>query len=70
DIICTVNIQHDCSSSDCNSTSTIPEKQERLLTSRTKDFVKHACTNAYVVNTSAIHNHQWIKAVIPPVLYN
>ncbi|KAI9571213.1 hypothetical protein HD554DRAFT_1998148, partial [Boletus coccyginus] len=48
DVICTVNIQHDCPASSCNSTSTVPEKQERLLTSRTKNLVEHACTNAYV----------------------
>ncbi|KAF8546847.1 hypothetical protein OG21DRAFT_1426020, partial [Imleria badia] len=69
-IICTVNVQHDCPASRCNSTSTVHKKQEHLLTSRTKNLVEHACTNAYVVNTSSIHNYHWIKAAIPSILYD
>ncbi|KAF8546246.1 hypothetical protein OG21DRAFT_1396496, partial [Imleria badia] len=65
DIVCTVNMQHDCINSHCNSTRVVPKKQEHLLTSRTKDLVNHTPTNSYIVNTSSLHNYRWIKAAVP-----
>ncbi|KIK71775.1 hypothetical protein PAXRUDRAFT_72744, partial [Paxillus rubicundulus Ve08.2h10] len=64
-IICTVNVQHDCMTSGCNSTRSVFERQERLLTTRTKDVVDHVPTNAYILNTYALHNYRWITAVVP-----
>ncbi|KAI5983205.1 hypothetical protein EDD15DRAFT_2111406, partial [Pisolithus albus] len=70
DVICAVNVQHDCIISCCTSTRTVLEKQERSITSRTKDLINHAPTNAYIINTSSLHNYQWIKAVVPSTLYD
>ncbi|KAH7905869.1 hypothetical protein BJ138DRAFT_1094753 [Hygrophoropsis aurantiaca] len=68
-IICTVNVQHDCMKSDCNSTHQIFERQERLLTTRTKNMIDHKPTNSYVLNSYALHNYRWIAACIPPALH-
>ncbi|KAI6008574.1 hypothetical protein EDC04DRAFT_2581978 [Pisolithus marmoratus] len=70
DVICVVNVQHDCITSSCTSTRTVLEKQEHLVTLRTKDLIDHAPTNAYIINTSLLHNYQWIKAVVPSMLYD
>ncbi|KAF8438190.1 hypothetical protein L210DRAFT_3679452 [Boletus edulis BED1] len=69
-VICTVNVQHDCINSRCNSTRAVPGKQERLFTSQTKDLVDHMPTNSYIVNTSSLHNYHWIKAAIPRRIYD
>jgi len=70
DVICVVNVQHDCVTSCCNSTRTVFEQQERLLSSRTKVLVNHTPTNAYVLNTHSLHNYQWILSAIPTSIRN
>ncbi|KAH7885174.1 hypothetical protein F5I97DRAFT_1810575, partial [Phlebopus sp. FC_14] len=57
DIICIVNIQHDCSTSKCTFIRAVHEKQERLITSQIKDLVNHASTNVYIVNISLLYNY-------------
>ncbi|KAG6376770.1 hypothetical protein JVT61DRAFT_1794 [Boletus reticuloceps] len=65
DVICAVNVQHDCITSQCNSTRTMLEQQERLLTSRAQLLVDHAPTNAFILNIHSLHNYQWIISAIP-----
>ncbi|KAF8430572.1 hypothetical protein L210DRAFT_1019310 [Boletus edulis BED1] len=65
DVICAVNIQHDCITSQCNSTRTVLERQERLLTTRTRLLVDHAPTNAFILNIHSLHNYWWIVSAIP-----
>ncbi|KAF8428888.1 hypothetical protein L210DRAFT_3327899, partial [Boletus edulis BED1] len=48
DVVCTVNVQHDCMTACCGSTRAVFEQQERLLSSRTKVLVDHVPTNAYL----------------------
>ena len=70
DVLCTVNVQHDCSASACNAVKQVAERQERLVTTRTKDLVGHSSTNAFLLNTHALHNYQHLAAVIPPSLHS
>ena len=42
--------------------------QECLVTTQTKKVVKHSPTNAYLLNTHALHNYWKILAVLPPDL--
>ncbi|KAL4065523.1 hypothetical protein V8B97DRAFT_1846436, partial [Scleroderma yunnanense] len=65
DVLCTVNVQYDCSASACNAVKQIAEQQEHLVTTRTKDLVSHLPTNAFLLNTHALHNYQHLAAVIP-----
>jgi len=68
DVLCTVNVQHDCAASRCNEVQMIQECQEHLITTRTKDIVNHKPTNAYLLNIHALHNYQYIASVLPPSL--
>ena len=54
----------------CTSTRAVLEKQEHALTLQTKDLVNHAPINAYIIDTSSLHNYQWIKATVPHMLYD
>lgn len=63
-------MQHDCVNSHCDSTTAVPKKQERLITSQTKDVINHAPTNSYIVNTSSLHNYSWIRAAVPRGIYD
>ncbi|KAG2063297.1 hypothetical protein BDR04DRAFT_1038375, partial [Suillus decipiens] len=49
-ILCAVNIQHDCASSQCVETRSICAHQEREQTTRTKRIVKHKETNSFLLN--------------------
>lgn len=71
EILCTVNIQHDCASSgsDCHSIRNVKEWQERSETTKSRRLVNHASTNAYVLNTFSLHNYQHITATIPPAVH-
>ncbi|KAF8425723.1 hypothetical protein L210DRAFT_3319884, partial [Boletus edulis BED1] len=70
DVVCTVNVQHDCMTACCGSTRAVFEQQERLLSSRTKVLVDHVPTNAYLLNTYSLHNYQWIISAIPISIRN
>ncbi|KAG1836418.1 hypothetical protein C8R48DRAFT_553148, partial [Suillus tomentosus] len=65
-VLCAVNVQHDCIASDssCNIQYTC-EKQERAETTKTKHVTQHTANNAYVLNTHSLHNYSLISAVIP-----
>ncbi|KAL4075562.1 hypothetical protein J3A83DRAFT_4046747, partial [Scleroderma citrinum] len=68
DVLCTVNVQYDCSASACNAVKQVAEQHECLVTTRTKDLVSHSLTNAFLLNIYALHNYQHLAAVIPPSL--
>ncbi|KAG1898286.1 uncharacterized protein F5891DRAFT_955812, partial [Suillus fuscotomentosus] len=69
-ILCAVNVQHDCITSDssCNIQYT-REKQEHAETTKTKCVTQHTANNAYVLNTHSLHNYSLISAVIPPEIH-
>ncbi|KAL4066879.1 hypothetical protein J3A83DRAFT_4098505, partial [Scleroderma citrinum] len=70
DVLCTVNVQHDCSTSACNAVKQVAEPQEHLVITGTKDLVSHSPINAFLLNTHALHNYQHLAAVIPPSLHS
>ncbi|KAH7904810.1 hypothetical protein BJ138DRAFT_977676, partial [Hygrophoropsis aurantiaca] len=65
DVVCAVNVQHNCADSHCVDTSYTPLHQERLMTSQTKPIVKHHSTPHHILNAFSIHNYNHIHSVIP-----
>ncbi|KAG2112621.1 uncharacterized protein F5147DRAFT_527444, partial [Suillus discolor] len=68
DIICVINLQHNCVDSQCTDTIEEPVRQERLETSRTKPIIQHKSTPHYFINAYSIHNYDHINSVIPETL--
>ncbi|KAG1726440.1 uncharacterized protein EDB91DRAFT_1254343 [Suillus paluster] len=68
DIICTINLQHNCIDSKCIDMRQQHVHQERIKTARTKPVVDHQPTPYYFLNAYSIHNCDLIRLVIPKAL--
>ncbi|KAG2051957.1 hypothetical protein BDR06DRAFT_1059597 [Suillus hirtellus] len=68
EIICIVNIQHDCIKSLCTDTSQCRIHQEQNETARMKSIIQHKSSLFYLLNAYSIHNYAQIRSVIPPSL--
>ncbi|KAG2142877.1 uncharacterized protein EDB93DRAFT_1088602 [Suillus bovinus] len=68
DIMCSVNIQHNCIDSGCTNTGQQPVYQEWTLTSRSRCIVQHKPTPHYILNVYSIHNYNYICLVTPDTL--
>ncbi|KAL6300161.1 hypothetical protein BKA93DRAFT_819596 [Sparassis latifolia] len=68
DVICVVNIQHDCLMSGCKGLTQAPVRQENTETRKTRTVSNHAETASYVLNTYSLHNHQNIASALPDPL--
>ncbi|KAF8417184.1 hypothetical protein L210DRAFT_3616068 [Boletus edulis BED1] len=68
DILCGVNLQHNCIDAKCTKLVNRAIQQERTLTQRTKRIIQHEPTPKYFLNTFSIHNYSLIRAVVPPSL--
>ncbi|KAI0703118.1 hypothetical protein C8Q76DRAFT_585447, partial [Earliella scabrosa] len=67
-VLCVVNVQHDCSSAGCADTATVAVRQEREVSAATREIIQHSMTNMYILNTHSIHNYKDINDAIPPQL--
>ncbi|TBU51623.1 hypothetical protein BD310DRAFT_791607, partial [Dichomitus squalens] len=65
DIICIINVQHDCSRAECTSDGKQTIRQEREDTSQSRPVVSHKTIPLYVLNMQALHNHRWIRLALP-----
>ncbi|KAG1832131.1 hypothetical protein EV424DRAFT_1296549, partial [Suillus variegatus] len=65
DIICTVNLQHNCIDSKCVN---MHLHQEQIQTIQTKPVVDHQPTPYFFLNAYSIHNCDLIRLVIPEAL--
>ncbi|KAG2063077.1 hypothetical protein BDR04DRAFT_1039204, partial [Suillus decipiens] len=68
DIMCSVNIQHNCIDLHCTNTAQQPVYQEWTLTSRSRPIVQHELTPHYFLNTYSIHNYDYIHLITPNTL--
>ncbi|KAI9463504.1 hypothetical protein HD554DRAFT_2124595 [Boletus coccyginus] len=68
DIVCAVNLQHNCTDSKCIALSHRTIQQERVSTTRTKAVIRHEDTPDHFLNTFSIHNHVFIRAALPALL--
>ncbi|KAG9075471.1 hypothetical protein FRC06_010073, partial [Ceratobasidium sp. 370] len=70
DIICIVNLQHDCMTDQaCTNTQVVLEVEEREETTKTGYRVRHSNRNAYFINLHALHNTQLVRQALPAHLY-
>ncbi|KIY53297.1 hypothetical protein FISHEDRAFT_33763, partial [Fistulina hepatica ATCC 64428] len=69
DILCTVNVQHDCATHACTDSGTTVVLQERQATAKTKTFVEHREPAALVLNTGqmrdAVHLRPFMTSTTP-----
>ncbi|KAJ8086260.1 hypothetical protein PM082_005083 [Marasmius tenuissimus] len=65
EILCALNVQHDCYSGDCVSYKETPVRQERQLTSLSRSIVDHSNTPFYILNTHSLHNYSIISGLLP-----
>ncbi|KAI5995504.1 hypothetical protein EDD15DRAFT_2365685 [Pisolithus albus] len=68
DIVCAVNLQHNCMDSKCVTLAHRAVRQERISTVRTKPVLRHEETPNYFLNTFSIHNYAFIHAALPACL--
>lgn len=65
DVICVVNVQHDCASAECAKTTNEAIRQEREVSMATRKILRHSETNMYILNTHSIHNYRDIHGALP-----
>ncbi|KAG2122906.1 hypothetical protein DEU56DRAFT_716858, partial [Suillus clintonianus] len=68
EIVCIVNVQHDCVKSQCTGISQCHIRQERTETARMKSIIQHKSSPFYLLNAYLIHNYAQIQSVIPQSL--
>ncbi|KAH9899976.1 hypothetical protein C8Q73DRAFT_754715 [Cubamyces lactineus] len=68
DIICVINVQHDCITGRCTSSGTEHIRQEREQSIRTRQVVKHTASTFFVINVTSLHNQRHLRNTLPPRL--
>ncbi|KAH6876645.1 hypothetical protein BKA70DRAFT_1128177 [Coprinopsis sp. MPI-PUGE-AT-0042] len=67
DILCSVNVQHNCAARNCASTGTRTVRQERKDTTATSAYVEHLREpNDLILNVAKMRDHQHLKAFYRP----
>ncbi|KAI6008549.1 hypothetical protein EDC04DRAFT_2581982, partial [Pisolithus marmoratus] len=65
DLVCVVNIQHNCIDSKCAGSIYSTVHQERSETMQTWTVICHEPTCKFLLNTYSIHNYTHIIATLP-----
>ena len=66
DLLCTVNVQHDCATYQCTATGTVQVRQERILTGQTKAAVVHQRpTEGFVLNIAQMRDALHLRRYRP-----
>ncbi|OJA20984.1 hypothetical protein AZE42_10828 [Rhizopogon vesiculosus] len=69
DIICAVNLQHNCLDAKCTDFSKKNLWQEWTQTDKMTSVMKHKPSLHYLLNTLSIHNYEHIHSLIPESLH-
>ncbi|KAG1824629.1 uncharacterized protein BJ212DRAFT_1444390 [Suillus subaureus] len=69
DIVCSVNVQHNCINSHCTDTTQQPIYQEWTITSHSRPIIQHKPTPHYLLNVYSVHNYDYINLVMPNTLH-
>lgn len=67
-MICSVNLQHDCVTSQCTHTQQTRQRQERSESAKLRTSIVHASAPNYILNAYSLHNYQHILSTIPSQL--
>ncbi|KAL0567444.1 hypothetical protein V5O48_014549 [Marasmius crinis-equi] len=67
-VMCGLNVQHDCATVKCSQYKTVPIAQERIEISRTRPVVDHNDDDQFLLNTHTLHNHLFIPKILPNYL--
>ncbi|KAI0644697.1 hypothetical protein C8Q79DRAFT_912903 [Trametes meyenii] len=68
ELLCAINVQHNCSSSTCTASGTQVVRQERESTSQSRTVLLHSNSPLYVVNMHALHNQHLLARALPESL--
>ncbi|KAG2367081.1 hypothetical protein BDR07DRAFT_1233016, partial [Suillus spraguei] len=68
DIVCSINIQHNCIDSQCTDTTQQPIYQEWIVMSRSRPIIQHKPTPHYLLNVYSVHNYDYIHLITPDTL--
>src|SRR6266576_1137853 len=68
DVVCCVNVQHDCEQANCTSTIERPVLQERQAAALRRSLIEHTDSRSYVLNVFSIHNYTYIASIVPTSL--
>ncbi|KAG8759812.1 hypothetical protein FRC11_001359 [Ceratobasidium sp. 423] len=68
DIICLVNLQHDCTAEGKCTVRQVAERQEREDTARTRHVVQHSNSQRYILNTQGLHGIKYLRCALPSSL--
>lgn len=70
EVLCVVNMQHDCAKSQlCCTSKPIFEVQEREQSTKVQIHVQHSDVMHFVINLHGLHNAQRIRRALPVELY-
>ncbi|KAF8748600.1 hypothetical protein RHS01_10718 [Rhizoctonia solani] len=68
DIVCVINLQHNCAAEGKCTQRQVAERQEREDTNRTQDVVKHTNNQRYILNTQGLHGIKHVRRALPLTL--
>lgn len=68
DIICAINLQHDCSRGHCMHNRPQDIYQEREKITRQRMAVSHSDNTHYILNMQSLHNYKALSQLVPPHL--
>lgn len=68
DIICAINLQHDCSRGKCTPHKSKDLYQEWEKITRQAMSISHSDDIHYILNIQSLHNHQSLSKLVPPHL--
>ncbi|KAG8927112.1 hypothetical protein FRC02_008455 [Tulasnella sp. 418] len=70
DVLCAVNVQHDCSLGKCHISRYVPIRHEGEETANTQPLVLHSDDEHFTLNIHSLHNYRLIRDVTPAQLRN
>ncbi|KAJ7840156.1 hypothetical protein B0H14DRAFT_2360803, partial [Mycena olivaceomarginata] len=59
------NVQHDCSTAECEGSGVRLRRQERVESDQIENHIVHSALDRYFINSHALHNAHLIRATLP-----
>jgi len=65
ELLCIINVQHDCAQFSCKVTGTKQIEQEHVETNQTKCVIAHKEATQFILNLASLHNYQHLQEYLP-----